>query len=263
MSHLPDNYKVVGKDWSAPILQPKFEWAYDINGDRITVYYRDVTRLWKSRLPALLSELGELFGIVVTTKMVSAVARQVVDCGALVEVEILYVQQNIGIGESVPETLIVEDGSSIKESITHHPNFKAASGTGTPSDANSPWNQYWDAATGRFQDGSADVDSATPDYLLEVTDYDIGSSTVTVTDYFADEPPNIKSLLGKYAAPPEASPEAATKYLILTGSKGKSGRWWVRRLVYQYADGGFPTEIYSAASGADTGAPVTYDIPLP
>ncbi len=239
---LPNNI-VVGRDWTAPVPQAKSEWQFTTNGNQITVYYRDVwtNNLWKTRIPTIMDALG--FDADPASTFFSATARQITP-GVLCEVQLICKSAEGGGGGTppLPDSTISENGASVRESILNHPNFTAASGSGTPSDDNSPWEQWWNYQTGQFDPSTGPADM--PDYLKGLTDYNVGASTITVVDWFDSEPGDVEPDLGKIATPPGKS---SGYYLLITGGKNPSGIFWQRRLVYQYTGRPVPNKIYSSA----------------
>lgn len=238
---LPGNI-VVGTDWLGPVTSAKCEWQLTLNGDKVTIYYRDVwtNGLWRTRVPDVTAALG----FTVAGNFVTATARQI-DPGVLCEVQIVYALASGGYA-STPASTMSENADGVNESITKHSNFNAASGAGTPSDANSPWKKWWNPATKAFDPGYlppgvVGPPSPMPDYLIPLTDFAVGSSTITVLDYFTSEPDDVEPMLGKIGTPPG---KTAGNYLLRTGGKNPSGQFWQRRLVYQYSSLPVPTQVY-------------------
>ena len=230
---LPANV-VVGSDWGTPVLQAKGEAFVDTSGIKLTLYWRDVWSggLWLRNLPDI-GQAPEEFPL---CGFVSATARQITP-GVLCEVQALFQQITSATGDSTPATTSAESGSTIRESITKHPKF---------ADVDNHWQQWWNPNTKAFDPNYTAIPytaAAMPDYLIGLTDFVVGSSTVSVTDYFDGEPSSIKSLLGTIGTPPGASESGY--YLIISGSVNKSGKWWTRTLIYQYSSLLIPTQVYS------------------
>jgi hypothetical protein len=240
---LPDNI-VVGSDWTGPVTQAKCEWELTFQGDTVTIYYRDVWTdgLWTTRMPSIAAALG------FTTYALpfSATARQITP-GVLCEVQLVY-KLTVGIFTNPPPSTTSENATTVRESITKHPNFTALTGAGVPVDANSPWQQWWNPATKAFDPNYTMIPYAPatmPAYLTGLTEYDVGASTLIATDYFDSEPDDVEPTLGQIATPPGKDEDG--QYLLISGGKNVSGNFWVRRLVYQYSDLPWPTQVYVAS----------------
>jgi hypothetical protein len=233
---LPNN-RVVGTDWLGPVTQAKCEWEITLTAERVTIYYRDVWALWRSRVPALAAALG--FGPSAT--FTSCTARQI-DPGVLCEVQLIF---TVTSGTPTPASTMSENATTVRESITKHSNFTATSGSGTPTDTNSPWQQWWNPGTKAFDPNYTTMipfaPVPLPDYLTGLTEFDVGASTITVTDYFTSEPSDVEPTLGKIATPPGKS---SGLYLLISGGKNLAGQFWVRKLVYQFSALTWPTQVY-------------------
>jgi hypothetical protein len=226
---------VVGQDWVAPVAQAKSEWSMDANGDKVVVYYRDVWPGWRGRVPVV----NTPWGLSPYLLCVSAIARQI-EPGFLCEVEVTF-QQQIASGPT-PDTQVTQNASAVRESITKHPNFTA---TGFN------WQQWWNTGTNQFDPNWVFIPNAAPipdmpSYLIGLTDYDVGSLTTTVTDYFASDPGSIEGLVGKLGFPPDAD-GAPDTYLCISGAKGRSGQWYTRSLVYQYSVTPLSEDVYPSS----------------
>lgn len=129
--------------------------------------------------------------------------------------------------DSLPDPTVVENTSQDRAPIQQNPNF-------------SGWASYWDAANKRFLDG-------TP--MAGVTDYIIGSTTVTVTTYYNSLPAFNPSIIGQLQSP-GGDYGTSDNWLVIGNTRQQQNNFWVVQTTYRYSAAGWnPTTptIYNTA----------------
>lgn len=196
---------------------PREEWSVSVHGDVITRVYRTAYANWRASVPLY----GSPHPLAPFCLLISAIARQI-EGGPLCDVALRY-EESGGDPLVTPPTEVSESGSVIEVDIRQHPSWSA-------------WAEHWDAGKQAFK-------SSAPSYLLGVSKYVVGSSTVTVTKYTSNKPAPVQGDLGQIINPGHGYGETG-HWLVTTGYVSKRGAFWGRTLVYQYSSRPVPMEIY-------------------
>jgi hypothetical protein len=128
---------------------------------------------------------------------------------------------------SLPATTFIEESSSYRESITQHPSF-------------SSWASQYNQELGMFPPGTI----ISGQNFGGVSDYIVGTTTVTMTEYFDSMPDSNHTLIGQLEVPNEAYGEA-TNWMITGSTRQQQGYFWIRVTVFQYSAIGWNTQIYT------------------
>lgn len=197
----------------------KDEWKVTKTGDTISRTYRTKYSTWRVGCP----NVGTAHPLAPLCKLVTATARQI-EGSPLCDVLLNYVQDEPSPNQLTPPDDVSENGSVLTVDIRKHPNF-------------SDFRIHWDNDKQEFK-------ATAPAYLQGVTNFIVGTSTVTVTKFSLTEPADVQGTLGKIADPGHGYGSSGN-WLVITGYKVKRGAFWARTLVYQYSSLPVPPEIYS------------------
>ena len=133
--------------------------------------------------------------------------------------------------QTLPATTYVEQTSTQQVDIRLHPNF-------------SDWVSYWDATNEEFPQGTI----ISGQNFGGVKDFIVGSTTITMTEYFESMPASNHGHIGKLQCPNEAYGTAAN-WLIVGSTRQQQGYFWIRETVFEFSAIGWNTQIYSTVSG--------------
>jgi len=226
------SYKSVGGSWAGAVDQPKDEIFDDDKGRQITRVYRALYATWESYAPSLQSP----HPVQPLCKLATRRAAQI-EPGVLCDVTLRYVQDEPDSAEleNPPPMEKTENGSIVELPIESHPDFN------DPSVFPDAWKIFADINGKKLYQGLART--VCPPEIKDT--WVLGTGTVTVTTYSASEPSNVRADTGKIKTPPGES--GAGRWLVLTGFKGKQGKWWAKTLVYQNSEIPWPPEVYDNA----------------
>jgi hypothetical protein len=222
--------KAIGKSWSGNgrLDEPRERWSVTEKGQTGTTSYVTLFAGWRQGIPKPGAEHPQA----ALCKLKKIECEQI-DPGTLCRVTLQWEQDEPDPEEDpeadptqgVPTTEVSENGTVIEVDIRQHPKFWT------------DWSQHWDFDKEQFK-------SSAPAYLKGVTKYVVGSSQVSVTQFFRGKPADVQGSLGKRENPPGFS--QGGHWLVVGGGRSKQGPWWTRTLVYQYSSTAVPTQIYDA-----------------
>jgi len=140
--------------------------------------------------------------------------------GDLAKLNLTYTAQY----DSLPTTTVVEQSSQERAPIEQHPNYATWQADPTK----------WDSVNKVLIGNKAGI-----------TDYIVGTTTVTKTEYFSSQPSSNRANIGKLQSPGSGYSESHG-WLVIGTNRAQQGIFWVRVTTYLFSAVGFDTDIYSA-----------------
>lgn len=245
-----------------PIQQARDEFQGSINGERgtrtVRVDYDPDSGDWTGQLPAI----GEAHPAADWLVFTGYSLRQL--SGTVAELVLNYETPPDGgdefsFGDSeVPDDEVTEDASIERIDITRHPNFHAA----VADWGGSCMADYYDWGAGRIchlatlPEQWVDISGQTvdcpkagetvPAAIRGMDAYLVGTGTVTVVEWSRNQPSNVIPDAGKRGKPTGYA-GTVDYWLIVSGSRRRSGAFWQRVITYQYSGRPISGVVYEDA----------------
>ena len=231
-----------------PIHQPRDRFGGDLGretGSRtIRIHYDGTNVDWTSQLPPI----NTLHPAAPWLKFKSYDLNQLSNMGDLADLVLNYEQEEFSTPPAeIPEDEITENGAILEIDIVRHPKFD------TP---NPEWNNHtlrdfynprdrriFTAETvpaeyidenGKTQSSTAEGE-AVPEEIRGMDKYVVGTGTVTVVEYSANEPASVIDDVGKREVP-QGQAGTVENWLIMSARKAERGAWWTTEYVYQFSE---------------------------
>lgn len=246
-----------------PIQQARDEFQGSVNGESgtrtIRVDYDPQSDAWTGHLP----DIGAAHPAADWLVFTGYSLRQV--SGTVAELTLNYEtpagdESNFSFGDSeVPDDETTEDASIERIDITRHPGFHTGvEGWGGKSMADFyDWGggkichlttlpEQWVDVSGQTVD-CKDAGTTVPAEIRGMDSYLVGTGTVTVVEWSRNKPSNVIPYAGKRGKP-TGYDGTVDYWLIISGSRRKSGAFWQRVITYQYSGKPISGEVYEDAT---------------
>lgn len=125
--------------------------------------------------------------------------------------------------DELPDTTVVEQSSQEQVDIREHPNF-------------GDWSAEWDAEAEAFLPSSS---------KYGISSYIKGTTTVTVTEYFASKPASRRNDIGTLDSP-SVDYGSAENWLIIASTRQQQGTFWTRQTTYLWSAKPWNADIYGS-----------------
>lgn len=215
-----------------PIPQPTDRWDVTTTGNRNC---ERTVRILYARWRDVIPSIGASFPGDDDVKFDRATVQQLEANGKMCDVTLYYKQTDNSTStdspnQSAPPTVYDESNSSVEVPIQQADQWSTKANL----------SQYWDEASQR-------LNNSAPAGLQGASSFIRGSFQVVRKEYSGSKFPPVKDIVGKRKTP--GSDYGDAKYwLVMSGRRGREGRWFTRELLFQYSASEWPTSVYANAS---------------